>query len=132
MGEPFLAQAARGGRRCANDEIGGPNRDTGFSCTGESLKISDKDNEDEFDLVIPLPNLKGGGWLSGAARDGKDVVLENFDLESDGRRGPDLLLSGGIARVISTAGSDSAGDGINGSGVGSGVGDRSCRSRLLP
>jgi len=95
------------------------------------LKISDNDKEDEFDLEIPLPNLKGGFWLSRARRGGSDVVLGHFGLESDGRRGPDLRLSGGIVSVISTAGSDSAGEGI-GFGVGSGVGDRSCRSSVVP
>jgi hypothetical protein len=82
-------------------------------------------------LYCPLPNRKGGNWLSGAGTCGSVPVLKFLALVSEGRSSPGFLFScGRLTCIDSKTMSDSNDEGIDSNdvseGVRSGVGDCSC------
>lgn len=98
-----------------------------FSPGGDDSKASDKDNDDgAICCTTPLPNRKGGSWLSAEVRRGISPVVWPFN--SPGRRATNFFFT----RCKLSAWGSCSNSEIEGEpnmedesaeGVGSGVGD---------
>lgn len=95
-----------------------------FSTGGDDSNASDNDRDDGAVFCdIPLPNWKGGSWLSTEERRGSALVVLAFN--SPGRRGTNFFIGGSTWGSCSNSEIDGESnmDEASAEGVGSGVGE---------